>query len=206
VPNLAAMRREQILTAATRVFARVGYRCADLQDVADDLGVGKGTLYRYFPTKEALFTAAVDRVMVGMRGTIDEAISGTADELAVIRAAVRAYLGYFDRHPEFVELLIQERAEFRDRKKSSYFTHREANIERWREFYSGLIAAGTMRNIPVDRITEVMSNAIYGAMFTNYFGGRRKALVDQADDILDVLFHGLLAAPEKKRPGKGGRS
>ena len=192
MPDLAAKRREQILGAATRVFARVGYRCADLQDVADDVKVGKGTLYRYFPTKEALFTAAVDRVMVGMRATIDQAIAGVEDELAVVRGAVRAYLSYFDAHPEFVELLIQERAEFRDRKRSTYFVHREANVGRWREFYRKLIEAGTMRQIPPERITDVMSHAIYGAMFTNYFSGTRKPLAAQADEILDVLFEGLL--------------
>lgn len=207
MPNLAATRQEQILRAATRMFARVGYQCADLQDVADDLGVGKGTLYRYFPTKEAMFTAAADRVMVRMRGTIDAAVAGVEDELEVIRAAVRAYLSYFDRNPEFVELLIQERAEFRDRKRSTYFAHREANMGAWRAFYARLIAAGKMRDIPVDRITEVMSNAIYGAMFTNYFAGRRKPLADQADDILDVLFHGLLVGRERNgRKGKGARS
>src|SRR2546428_5724917 len=127
-PGLLERRRAEILDAATRGFAERGYRCTDLQDVADLLGVGKGTLYRYFPTKEALFQAAVDRVMTGMRASIDEAVADIDDPLERIGRAMRTYLAYFDRHPEYVELLIQERAEFRDRKTPTYFVHREANI------------------------------------------------------------------------------
>ena len=57
------LRREQILDAAAEVFAQHGYRNTDVQFVADALQVGKGTVYRYFPSKEALFLAAVDRGM-----------------------------------------------------------------------------------------------------------------------------------------------
>src|ERR1051326_3008496 len=45
--GLAERRREEILRAATCLFAANGFACTDLQDVADKLGVGKGTLYRY---------------------------------------------------------------------------------------------------------------------------------------------------------------
>lgn len=208
-PGLPARRRQEILEAATAIFAESGYRCTDLQDVADRLGVGKGTLYRYFPTKQALFQAAVDRVMIGMRDAIDGAVEGAEDPLERIRRGVRAYLCYFDKHPEFVELLMQERAEFRDRKKPTYFEHREKNIGRWREVYRGLMAEGRVRSIPVDRITDVVSNLLYGAMFTNYFAGRRKSLADQADDVLDIFFNGILSdserSPRSARTSGNGR-
>src|SRR6478672_6237677 len=87
-PGLPARRCEAILDAATEAFAQSGYRCTDLQDVADLLGVGKGTLYRYFPTKQALFQAAVDRVMTRMRATIDEAVGPVADPLERLGAAM----------------------------------------------------------------------------------------------------------------------
>ena len=60
---LWAIRREEILDAAARLFARHGYPETDTQLLADELGVGKGTLYRYFASKEELFFAAVDRAM-----------------------------------------------------------------------------------------------------------------------------------------------
>src|SRR5437867_4688042 len=56
-------RQEEILEAAARLFAQHGYADTDTQLLADELGVGKGTLYRYFASKQDLFLAAVDRVM-----------------------------------------------------------------------------------------------------------------------------------------------
>jgi AcrR family transcriptional regulator len=197
--SLPASRREEILNAAALLFAKRGYAETDTQLLADKLGVGKGTLYRYFPSKEALFLAAVDRVMCDLCRTIDESISTIADPLDQIAEAIRAYLAYCANHPECVELLMQERAQFKDRKKPTYFEHREANVERWHVLYRGLIAEGRIRDMPVTRITDVMSDLVYGTMFTNYFTGSRKPPAAQARDILDVVFHGILTDTERRR-------
>src|SRR5262249_10562884 len=128
-PALAAQRRDEILDLAARIFAREGF-ATDLQTVADSLGVGKGTIYRYFPSKERLFLAAVDRGMLRIREAVDAAIAKASDPLDRIATALTAYLGFFDANPEFAELLIIERAVFKDRKKPTYFVHREANVGR----------------------------------------------------------------------------
>ena len=79
-----------------------------------------------------------------------------------------------DAHPEFCELLIQERAEFKDRKKSTYLQHREVSVKVWQDLYRELIAAGRVRDLPVERITDVIGQLLYGTMCMNYFAGRRK--------------------------------
>ncbi|MBL8795764.1 MAG: TetR/AcrR family transcriptional regulator, partial [Planctomycetia bacterium] len=84
-------RREEILDAAIQHFARSGYADTDLQLLADDLGIGKGTLYRHFGSKENLFLAAADRVMLNLRQTIDDAIASIADPLERIERAIAAY-------------------------------------------------------------------------------------------------------------------
>ena len=73
--DLRALRQEEILDAAARLFAEHGYADTDTQLLADDLGVGKGTLYRYFVNKEALFLAAVDRAMIMLRAQVDTGIA-----------------------------------------------------------------------------------------------------------------------------------
>jgi AcrR family transcriptional regulator len=195
-------RCEQILAAATKLFAEHGYSETDTQLLAERLGVGKGTLYRYFPSKRELFLAAADRVMRRLRERIDSHIAGILDPLDRIAAAVRAFLGFFAEHPESVELIIQERAQFKDRKKPTYLEHREVHVERWRTLYRGLIAEGRVRNVPVERITDVMSDLLYGTVFTNYFAGPRKPLEAQAEDILDIVFYGILTGPERQRRGQ----
>jgi AcrR family transcriptional regulator len=201
LPTRRGARQEEILDAAAKLFARHGYSETDTQLLADELGVGKGTLYRYFPSKSALFLAAADRVMRKLRRQIDASIEGVEDPLKRIAVAIRAYLAFFAEHPESVELLIQERAQFKDRKKPTYFEHREANVEQWRALYRGLIANGRVRDMPVERIIDVMSDLLYGTMFTNYFTGQRKPFESQAEDILDVVFYGILSEVERHKKG-----
>lgn len=201
VPGLAEMRREQILAAASALFAKHGYAGTDLQGVASVLRVGKGTVYRYFGSKRALFEAAVRRVMSLMSARIEAAIEGLADPLDKLAQAIRSYLEFFHEHPEYVELLIQERAEFPERKKPTYFEHREAKVGRWHEVYRGLIRAGRIRPMAVERITDCVGDLIYGTMFANCIASRSRNLDEQVDSIVDLVLHGLLTEAERtKRP------
>src|SRR5437868_12309475 len=126
---LAARRRDAILRQAIRHFARDGYFDADLDAVAADLGCAKGTLYRYFPSKAELFQASVDLVMLELLAATASAEDD--DALVQIEHAIRAFLSYFDEHSEYVELLLQERAAFRDRKKPTYSAHLAPRCRRW---------------------------------------------------------------------------
>ena len=51
-----------------------------------------------------------------------------------------------------------------------------------------LIDEGRVRELPVERITNVVGNLIYGTMFTNYFIGQAKPVEEQAKEILDIVF------------------
>ena len=197
--SLPERRRGQILDAATAVFARDGYPNADVQVMADRLQISKGTVYRYFPSKQELFFAAVDRGLRRLHEAVTTAGDAVADPLDRMAAAILAYLAFFKGCPELVELLILERAEFRDRKKSVYFEHRDARVGPWRAQLQDLIAAGRLRAVPVERIVDVLGDLLYGTMFTNHFAGRHKPHEAQAEDILDVVFHGILSDSERRR-------
>lgn len=203
-PELATLRRRTILDAATRHFAAHGFREADVQHIADELGVGKGTIYRYFPSKEELFLAAVDQGMQQLKAAIDAAAERATSPLGRVEAAIEAYLTYFDQHPELIELLIQERCHFRDRMQPTYFVHREVNIRPWQDLLRRLMAEGVVRPMPVERITDVISDLLYGTIFTNHFAGRRKSLAQQCQDVMDVLHHGILAKPSPSPPQAAG--
>jgi AcrR family transcriptional regulator len=192
--DLHDRRSREILQVATEVFARDGYADADVQVVADLASVGKGTVYRYFPTKEKLFLAAVDHGMRRLKAAVNAAVETARTPLDRLTLGIRAYLAFFDAHPGIVELLIQERAHFRDRKQATYFQHQEANLDPWQRLFRRLIREGTVRGVPVSRISSVISDLVYGTMFTNYLARRRKPLKEQCTDVLDILFHGLLAA------------
>ncbi len=192
IDGLTERRREQILAEATRVFAKQGFPKTDLQVIADRLKLGKGTLYRYFPSKEALFLAAADRGMTLLREFIESRTDEESDPLRRVEIAIAEYIRFFDRNPEITELMIQERAEFRDRKKPTYFIHREANIGKWNDLFADLIKAKRVRKISPETITEILSGLLYGTMFINHFVGRKKSAERQARETIDVIFRGIL--------------
>ena len=199
--DIRARRQEEILDAAAKLFASRGYSEANVQELADVLKVGKGTIYRYFPTKEELFLATVDRMMQKLTAAIDASIERVADPLDQVVELFKAYLAFFAEHPEATELLIQERAHFKDRKTPTYFAYREANMRRRRDYVRSLIAEGRFRDIPVDRIGDVIGDLLYGTMFTNYLAGRDRSPAEQADDLLDVALYGILSESERNRRG-----
>jgi hypothetical protein len=135
-------------------------------------------------------------MLVGIRRTRGRTISPSV-------ATFSTYLAFFAERPEYVELLVQERAQFKDRKKPTYFELQNNNVVRWRTLFGSLIAAGRVRQMPVERITDIINNLVYVTMFTNYFSGRLTPSEQQARDILDVVYFGILSESERGRRGPG---
>ena len=65
------LRRVRLLEAAGRVFARLGYETASVDDIAFEAGVGKPTVYRYFAGKEALFEAVFAQALDELEARLD---------------------------------------------------------------------------------------------------------------------------------------
>ena len=190
--ELVARRRKEILTAGALFFAEFGYRNADIQVLAERLSVGKGTIYRYFPTKEALFFSAVDAGIRELVDVIDEALAGVVEPIEHMRKGIHAYLGFFDHNPHIVELLIIERAEFRDRKQATYFHYKEREHDRRMAFFAEAMDQGVVRRMDPERILRLISDTLYGVIFTNNFSRRSVPYQQQAEDVIEILFTGIL--------------
>ena len=61
-PNVSEERKQQILDAAIAVFARLGFRAARMDDVAEQAGLPKGALYLYYKSKDAIIAALLQRL------------------------------------------------------------------------------------------------------------------------------------------------
>jgi AcrR family transcriptional regulator len=194
-------RRQAIIEAAARLFAELGYSACEMERVATELGIAKGTLYLYFSSKEELFYACVDTGMRQMQAAVATAAEEAGDAIDRIARGIRAYLQFFEDHPEHVELLIQERANFKSRSRPTYFEYRDVNRQKWRPVHEGLIADGRFRDdISVERIMDAVGNLLYGTMFTNHFVGRSVSLKEQYGALLEILLRGLLSERERARP------
>ncbi len=194
-PELESRRKGQILDTAAKVFAGFGFAGTQVQVIADRLGVGNGTVYRYFPTKEALFLAAVDRGLEELTAEMDAALDRPdPDPVGQVRRAIRSYLGFFHRRPEMAELFIQERATFPHHHRPLYFA-RQAGEEhdcKHGRFWNELVASGVMRDMPPERFFAVMGDLLYGTILTNLLSGRPTDPDAQTADILDVMLNGML--------------
>jgi AcrR family transcriptional regulator len=191
--DLIDRRRSEILATAAIAFARHGYSNTDVQTIADDVGVAKGTLYHYFGSKEHIFLAAVDDGMRQLNERLTLVYGQATDPLEAIAAGIYVYLQFFDSNKSIVELFIQERAHFADRKKPTYFVYRDANIGPWRDLAAVLIKQRRLHGNSVDQIVDAMGALLYGSMFTNYFSKRKQSVESQAADLIGVAFHGILS-------------
>src|SRR6516162_6354885 len=96
-------RLDQLADAALTVFGRAGFRLAQMDDIAAEMGVAKGTVYGYVTSKEALFA-------LGRRGPADAGreLTGILDELWGMLAATRRGADMIERSardwPELAEV------------------------------------------------------------------------------------------------------
>jgi AcrR family transcriptional regulator len=106
-----ADRREQILDAATRAFARAGFAATGLDDVATEAGITRVLLYRHFDSKADLYRAVLDRACdrlaqrVGSDEFDDRAIPNLLLAAAADPDAFRLLFRHAAREPEFRDLI-----------------------------------------------------------------------------------------------------
>ncbi len=101
-------RREAILAAAKRVFAKKGYHATTIADVAKAARISYGSVYWYFDSKDALFHALMDSEELALRRHIDAALEGVEDGEAAFRASVRATFEFFEGDRNMVKLLFRD--------------------------------------------------------------------------------------------------
>jgi AcrR family transcriptional regulator len=101
-------RIAQLLEAAARVFCTTGYTAASTNAIAREAGVSPGTLYQFFPNKEAIAIELGGRLVHEMRETYGEALApvdpATPLEEA-IGAAVDRFIAFNTEHPVFFALM-----------------------------------------------------------------------------------------------------
>jgi TetR/AcrR family transcriptional regulator, regulator of autoinduction and epiphytic fitness len=105
----AEARRAVILDAALRVFGQYGYRRTSMDDIAHQAGIGKGTIYLSFASKDEVFQALAQRLAQQMLAGAEAASrqpATTADKLAAMHAAwFGTYTDTIRRSPHAADLL-----------------------------------------------------------------------------------------------------
>ena len=196
--DLAQNRRVQILEVSEHVFAKYGYRGTRVDDIADQLGVGKGTIYRYFKDKKTLFINIFETGMHALNNMIRENIEVIAEPPQRIKTAVNTFLRYFDSNREMIEIMMQMRSEFKDEYKRISNALYADYIIRIQENLQNGIDQGVFRQMDVEKTAEAMSSMLHGILQTFYYAkGTNESLTDRADAMIALILNGLMKTQEE---------
>lgn len=182
-----------ILDQAIAVFAERGFRNTDVQVIADRAGVGKGTVYRHFGNKEDLFWKCTLEVVERLDRHMQKAMVGIASPTERLRASARAYGEFFQGNPDYLEMLIQERAEFRGSVPPTHADYHEQLIQRYGAIVEEGMARGEIRPVHVRRTIIAIGGLLYGAVVHAGYVACRDPLVDAAGYAMDIFLRGIAA-------------
>ena len=188
----AEATRGQILLAAASLFREKGYKATTLRDVAERAGMGAGSLYYHFDSKDAILREVLE---VGI-ATIDEAVRAAVAVLPAsatpvmrlreaIRADLRALLETSEYTPAYARIYNQLPASVKRRDHP----RRVAYLDYWRELVRSAQHAGELRSdLPVDVFVEFVVGSMSRA--TEWFHPRMAPVDTLSDWVADWILNG----------------
>jgi len=196
-----AQKREAILAQAIATFAEEGFRHADVQVIADRAGVGKGTVYRYFGNKQDLFWASMFDVFKKLEAHLLAAMEGIDGALPRLRTVGRAYADFFDSNPQYLEIFVQDRAEFRGTAPESHIEYHNKLIDRFSGIVQEGIAAGEIRPVDVRKTIIALGGVLYGSVVHACYMAFDDTLTDMAQYAVDIFLEGIRADSAPSQQG-----
>lgn len=179
--------RESILRAAEAIFARRDYHEVQMDDVGEACGVGKGTLYRYFPSKQHLYFAVMFDGIERLRAELEAAIQTDEPPARKIRRLVHRTLAHFwDRR--FFFSLIHRSEHKADGEASEWARHRGELSRLIQETLEAAMAAGHLRRVDARIATEMLLGMMRGV---NRYRAAHDELDEVVDAVVDVFMRGV---------------
>jgi TetR/AcrR family fatty acid metabolism transcriptional regulator len=194
-------KRQRILQAATRVFARKGYFGARVSEIARRAGVADGTIYLYFKSKQDLLVALFDEVMAEHleRGRAELAAAHGA--AARLLAIAEHHLRLFGDNPDLAvvfQVELRQSTKFLERFTASWLQDYFALI-------SGVIEEGQREGtLRADLPKKLVTKAFFGVLdelVTSWILGRRDYdLARLAPPVVELLLRGVAAPRLARKP------
>jgi AcrR family transcriptional regulator len=196
--------RESIITATDRLIERYGYKKMTVDDVAREAGVGKGTIYLYFPSKEELALCCADRMyatIIEELRLVAQSIEGPAER--VRRMLVARVLLRFDAVQRFAasldEVLAALRPSLLARRQKWFAGEAEIFADALREGQrQGLFTGGDP--LQIAHTLLLATNALMPFSLSPKELGERDDVERRAGQVADLVLHGILARAEGGAP------
>lgn len=188
-------RREQIVGAATRVFAEKGFRRATTREVAREAGVSEGTIYNYFEDKDALLMAILDRLNETERRAEDFEEGMVTDFRGFLEEYLRRRMSLIWENREVFRVVLSEmlvNAELRE-----LYLRRvvEPTMRIAEENFRSRMTQGEVRETDAPLAMRSVAGAVLGVLVLGLLGDEE--IGSRSDEVPDVLagllLHGLSA-------------
>lgn len=138
-------KRIEIIEHCAALFDKVGYHKASMQMLADEVGLGKPTLYHYFPSKLSILYAIHDTHMSALLDGLEINDGETRDPIALLRSACIDILRQIADHPGYVRAFMDHYGDLEGKMRAEIRTRRNDYLNRVIGIIEDGIAAGRLR-------------------------------------------------------------
>jgi AcrR family transcriptional regulator len=199
-------RPDEILDAALEVFSKAGFSAAKVETVARQAGLSKGAVYLYFPSKEAMLTALVERSVGALAKKGQQMVAAMAahEPIQTYRLLLRTMLTEMS-DPKInaaPRLVFAEAGRLPELARYYRETVIDIGREAIRQLLEAGVARGEFRDINVEAAMRSMAGpAIAHMMLSTLFSHPDDPAIDPAklaDEISDIVLNGI--RPRIERP------
>ncbi|MEV0293018.1 TetR/AcrR family transcriptional regulator [Nocardia sp. NPDC050710] len=180
-----AARREEILDAAARVFARKGFAASRIEDVAAEAGIAKGSVYLYFDSRDSLLTGVFDSYAARAARVPAELGEGTA--LERLRRLVRGTLEMLAEYPDHARVLLDVWASNPPIDMAAMYREYRGSIA---ELLREAAEDGELRDGIDERHAAVLVGTIEGCLVQGLVDPEL-SLLDLVEPVLQICVEGI---------------
>ena len=184
-----AAKREQIVDAASRVFAARAYHVVCMDDVAEAARVGKGTLYRYFPSKEDLYLGVVAEAFDLLIARLEHVEAEELPAPIALSRMIGAIVETFARHLPFFRLMQQGEGRLFLRKKQVIRARRDRIADGLGRLLERGAQSGVFRKVDRDIGPSMLIGLVWGTTLNHADDTPAEVL---AQRVADLCLHGIL--------------
>jgi AcrR family transcriptional regulator len=194
--------RQGILRAAESIFTRRDFHEVLMEDVAQECGVGKGTLYRYFPSKRDLYLAVMFEGMEALCADLRAAVGGPGAPAEKIECVVRCILGHFWDRRLFFALIHSNEHKPDESEGREWQRRRDEIIAITQDALEEASTAGCVRCLDPYIAAQMLLGMVRGV---NRYRQPQHTLDDLVAAVVSVFWHGVAVETAGGGEDEGGK-
>lgn len=192
IPDWRARRREVILNAAAELFAGRDYASVQVEEVAKRAGVGKATLYRYFPSKEELYLESLERALGGLEHKLNAELAPQQVPASVrLSAMVSALVDTLSEQLQTLKLLGGDQSDLADRTRRILRRRSQRNATALQQVLAEGMQSGEFRKIDLEIVPLLIIGMVRGGIMQ--VGDRPREALERS--VIDLLMSGITNLP-----------